>query len=463
MLNAVRRNPSLRLRLFARIVIPLMFIALLLGAWRVSFAVQMASALFDRNLTAVAIAIASDVAKSEGELLTPETLSLLSEVSGGKVFYHVEGPGQAYVSGYGNPPDVLVPLETTNPVPVLFDADYSDDPVRVARLSQYVSSSGLDGLAAISVWQHQAVRNRFAARQGMVSVMVIALMLGAVMMLIWFGVNSGLSPLIGLSNFIRNRNPDDLRPFAGPVPEEVVPIVENLNTLFGEVQNTIQARDRLIANATHQLRNPLSATLAQAEAAFVATTLPETKRRVGKTVSAAKHASYLAEQLLMLERLSQSHFHIHAQRCDLKEIALSASSNLADKVLDRGLEFCFEPLQDPLIVEADATLIFELIENLVDNALMHGGCNMSQIMIGLRRAGDQACVTIEDDGRGISPGKRKLVFERFFQADHGKGSGLGLAIVEEIARCHGGGVGIETPENGKGVRFVVSIPLASRS
>ena len=450
---------SLRQRLFIRVVLPLVLIAAILGAWRVFTTFQTANQIFDRNLSAVTIAVARDVANNEAEFISTETLDLLSSVSGGKVFYHVAGPNNAYASGYGIPPDAPLEVAERTQFPMLFDGIHSGEPVRVARLSHYVRSSGLDGFAEISVWQPQSVRQYFAYSQALNSLGVILLMLLAVMALVWFGVNSGLSPLINLRNSIKKRSPDDLKPITRPVPEEVVPLVENLNDLFGEVRSSIDARDRFIVNAAHQLRNPVSAVQALAEAALNAPSGKEAQRRIKLTVDEAKHASFLAEQLLKLERLSQSKREKRKTECDLNQIALNASARLADKVMDRGVEFAFEPSDVAIPVAADHILISEVVENLVDNALKHAGPSLSQISVMAERRETFGVLIVEDDGVGIPKEDQQAIFERFAQLDHGPGSGLGLAIVLEIARFHDGDVSVSQPEHGRGTRFEVRIPL----
>ena len=84
---------TLRFRLFVLILTPLLIVSLFLGYWRFSVAQQTANELFDRGLLSTALAISRDVASSEGDALSPSTRDLLTDASGGEVFYHATGPG----------------------------------------------------------------------------------------------------------------------------------------------------------------------------------------------------------------------------------------------------------------------------------------------------------------------------------------------------------------------------------
>ena len=459
MLNATAGSRSLRLRLFFRIVVPLVIVASAVGVWRTWNAFETAKAIFDRNLTAISIAVARDVASSGGELLSPETHALLAEASGGKVFYHVYGPDGAYVTGFGYPPATPSFDLRSDPLPMLFDSRHAGEPVRVSGLVQFVNASGIDGLARITVWQQQSLRRQFALNQALLSLGVITLLVAAVMVTVWLSVSSGLAPLIQLRNAIARRNPQDLRPINYPAPEEVRPLVETVNALLGEVQGSIDARDRFIGNAAHQLRNPISAVQALAESAGNAKTPEETHRRIAKTIAEAKHTSHLAEQLLMLEQLSQPNNRLKSDLFDLGQIAAHVSSRIADRALDQGIEFSFDEEGGKALVKGDGTMLAEALENLVDNALSHGGDKLSKLRISRDLSATMARVTVEDDGQGIGAEDRELVFERFTQLDFGHGSGLGLSIVREIVEAHGGTIAVSTGIGGKGARFDIALPL----
>ncbi|WP_424970890.1 ATP-binding protein [Dinoroseobacter sp. S76] len=455
--NSVR---SLKLRLLIRIVIPLFAVALALGGWRTWYVFETAKEIFDRNLTAVSLAVARDLASSGVELLSQETLLLLTDASGGKIFYHVHGPDGAYVAGFGYPPRSAGHPLAGAAAPQLFDSTHLGRPVRAVALGQLVNSAGLEGIATITVWQEQAVRQQYAVRQAVSSALIIVLLVGAVIAFVWFGVNSGLAPLNQLRSAVGRRSPQELRPIAQAVPEEVQPLVGTLNGLFQEVQNSIDARDRFISNAAHQLRNPIAAVQAMAESALNAKNAEEMSRRVEKTLSEARHTSQLAEQLLMLERLRHSPESFKREPFDAADSLLYVAQRFSDRAMDRNVEFGFDHDDQPAPLLGDPELFGEAIENLLDNALAHAGPELRSIALTLASADGEALISVRDDGRGIPEADREVIFERFTQLDFGRGSGLGLAIAREITHAHGGEIRATAGLGEAGAGFALRLPLA---
>ncbi len=440
-------------------MVPLIGFALAIGTWRAWYVFETSKDIFDRNLTAVSVAVARDLASSGAELLTQQTRSLLVEASGGEIFYHVHGPDGAYVAGFGYPPRTGFPNIVGDIAPRLFDSSHLGKPVRAATLGQFVDSDGLQGIATITVWQEQDVRQNFSLRQAASSAAIIVSLVAAVTAFVWFGVNSGLAPLTQLRKAVARRNPQDLKPIARSVPEEVQPLVTTLNGIFQEVQKSIDSRDRFISNAAHQLRNPIAAVRAQAESALNAKDKEQMARRVEKTLEEARHTSELAEQLLLLERLRHTPDTFKKTRFDLCDVLLTVATRFGDRAMDRGLEFSFDRDEGEASVFGDPDLFGEAFENLLDNALVHGGPAMTAIELAVNLAGTIAKIRVRDDGRGIAVQDRDIVFERFAQLDFGRGSGLGLAIAKEIIQAHGGTIIATNGLNGVGAGFEVELML----
>ncbi|MEM7197975.1 MAG: ATP-binding protein, partial [Pseudomonadota bacterium] len=107
------------------------------------------------------------------------------------------------------------------------------------------------------------------------------------------------------------------------------------------------------------------------------------------------------------------------------------------------------------MVQADAVLIGEAINNLLDNALRHGGNSMTMITATCQREGDFAAITIYDDGISLQPQDHEKIFARFSQLQPSQGSGLGLAIVQSIVALHEGSVRIDTLENGASITILL--------
>ena len=130
----MKRTYSLRLRLTLIILVPLLFVAGATGLWQLNNARVTAGEVFDRSLQSAALAVANDVALSGGDALAPSTRKILSDTSGGRVFYHVYAPDGVIVTGYATPP-VGIPLAGDGDFsPVYFNAEYLGRDVRGFRM-----------------------------------------------------------------------------------------------------------------------------------------------------------------------------------------------------------------------------------------------------------------------------------------------------------------------------------------
>ncbi|QFT45397.1 Sensor protein QseC [Roseivivax sp. THAF40] len=446
---------SLRARLFLLILAPLLVVSVLLGIWRYEVAKRTAEDLFDRSLLSAALAISRDVTISEGDALSPSTREIVSDAGGGEIFYHVTGPGGIYVTGYAYPPNA--PGSSDSDEPAYFLADYRDERVRVLRMSETVSIGTMTGQAVVTVWQRLSDRAAFAATLAQRAAGLMAVLMLALAFVVWFGVQVGLRPLRDLQNAIEQRSPDDLRRIKRPVPVEVAGIVGTLNRLFGQVARNIETHQSFISDAAHQLRNPASALLSLAETMPDIQDPKDRERHQRDLIKAARKSARLAEQLLSLERLRFDGPRDFAT-IDLNDVAAQACSDLGPAILSRDLSFELVQTPEPLRVQGDAVLLGEAITNLIENALQHGGPELTAITVRTSKEDKNACVTIEDDGRGLPMDMAALAFRRFGQLEAGSGSGLGLAIVDNVAHRHDGEVHLlELP---RGTAIQISIPSA---
>lgn len=447
---------SLRSRLFMLILPPLLLLSIILGFWRFEVAQRTSETLFDRSLLAAALAISRDVAISGGDALSPSTRDFVSDAGGGELFYHVTGPGGIYITGYAYPP---VSKGQTDEDRLNYTiAEYRGEPVRVLRMTESTTIGNLTGDTIVTVWQRDSDRNAFAAALARRAAALIASLMAALALVVWFGVKIGLRPLNNLQDAIQHRSPDDLRDIRRAVPAEVFGIVATLNRLFGQVRQSIEDHQVFISNAAHQLRNPASALLSLAEVLPDVSDPQERRQRERELIAAARKSARLANQLLSLERLRYDDAPTFGA-LELNALAAEACSDFAPTVLSRDIDFGFEPYPDSLPVKGDTVLLGEAITNLLENAVTHGGAGLSAIRVRTMVEGQNAVLTVEDDGVGIPEDSAQAAFERFGQLSEGEGSGLGLAIVQDVLRRHGGKAELIPQE--KGLVVKLKIPLAS--
>lgn len=445
---------SLRSRLLTLILLPLILVSLAVIFWRFEATKGTAEEIFDRNLVMLTFAISRDVALSEGDSLSATTSSLFSEAIGGRVFYHVYGPDGSFVTGYSSPP--VSKLKNALPLnsPTLFNATHLGEPVRVVRLAEPSAIERVSGKSVITVWQWLSLREEFARGLALRSTGLVVLLVLTVAGLVWFGIKQGLKPLNELEDAIQKRSSEDLSPIVRQVPVETKGIVSRLNKLFTELTDTQAARERLISNAAHQLRNPIAGIHAMAEATLSAETLPEARARIGELVNETRRTGRLTEQLLSLEKLDGRKPELAT--VELNQLITEVGTRNASRVLSKNIEFSVLPADRPVLVTGDYFLLSEALQNLLDNALRHGGTEMTYIS--LAASNDQSpSVAVENDGAVIMPSQAHKIFERFVQGTESQGAGLGLAIVAQIAKTNGGSV---TLENAQPTRFSIWLQSA---
>ncbi|MBV8531687.1 MAG: HAMP domain-containing histidine kinase [Candidatus Eremiobacteraeota bacterium] len=211
-------------------------------------------------------------------------------------------------------------------------------------------------------------------------------------------------------------------------------------------------RERLFAaDAAHELRSPLAAIAAIAQAARIDAP-DEARRAFDAIVSSALEASSVVTDLLTLAR-NPARRVLQCEPVDLAAIVTGSSRDTAPLAAARGIRL--ESLAASAIVDGDERRLGELARNLLDNAIRHARLVVS---IASRRNGRVCEIIVDDDGDGIPAAERERIFERFYRrADDGSGTGLGLAIVRWIARAHDGTVTVDEAPSG-GARFVAAIP-----
>ncbi len=451
-----RTAMSLRLRLFLVILPPLLVVSVLLGLWRFEEAQRTSEELFDRSLLAAALAISRDVAISGGDALSPSTRSFISDAGGGEVFYHVTGPAGIYVTGYAYPPRALE--NNAQDQPNYYIATYRGEEMRVLRMIEDRTIGNLSGETVVTVWQRMSDRQAFARELALRAFALMAGLMVTLALVIWFGVQIGLRPLNDLQQAIQQRSPDDLGGIRRSVPKEVSGIVSTLNRLFGQVRDNIEAHQTFISDAAHQLRNPVSALLAVAETLPNVTDESERAARQSELITAARNSARLTDQLLSLERLRYD-ARLQVSRADLSDITQEVCLGLAPTILSRNLDFAFEPGPEALPVDVDKVLVGEALTNLVENALRHGGSEMTRITVRTDLLGEEAAIEVQDDGEGIPLEQAEAAFRRFSQLHSGEGTGLGLAIVEQVMQRHTGTVRLCPVHKGTLIRL--AFPLSS--
>ena len=314
----------------------------------------------------------------------------------------------------------------------------------------------------VQVAQDLAVRRNMAGNLALRTLGPIAVMMPILMLVVWWVVSGSLEPVARVRSQVARRQADDLSPVSeAGLPDEVRPLVHELNLLFGRVRTAFDAQQNFVADAAHELRTPLAALRLQTQSLDRAADPEARKVAVGRLTAGIDRATRLVEQLLVLARQEASAANGVATRpVDLAELARRTVGDLVGlaqaKEVDLGLQHA-----DPASINGQPDALHILLRNLVENAVKYtpsGGT----VDIAVRAHKDTVDVVVEDSGPGIPPEERERVFDRFYRVagSEAAGSGLGLAIIKAIAERHGATLKLDKSERLGGLAATVSFPIA---
>ena len=222
-------------------------------------------------------------------------------------------------------------------------------------------------------------------------------------------------------------------------------------TAIAPLEAARERERRFTGDAAHELRSPLTAIAAVAQAARANAT-QESRAAFETIVRTALDAADVVTDLLTLAR-DPAHRALTCEPLDLAAIVSLASRETQPLADARGVTL--DVSAGSAIVDGDERRMRELVRNLIENAIRHA---RGAVGVSSRRNGRVCEIVVEDDGTGVPHADRERVFERFYRlSNDGSGAGLGLAIVRWIAWAHGGGVVVDDSSRG-GARFVAAFP-----
>jgi len=223
----------------------------------------------------------------------------------------------------------------------------------------------------------------------------------------------------------------------------------------------VQSQQRFIADTAHQLRTPITGMQAQLGLLVAEPAAQPIKARLLTLQEGVKQLAHSANQLLSLARAdSAANLSAKNQLVDLRTIVNEVAAKFIDRALQSDIDLGVEAAS--VSIHADASLLDDLLSNLVDNALKYTPAGGSVTVSGGEKNA-RPYLAVEDTGPGIPEAERQRVRQRFYRMPNspGHGSGLGLAIVDEIARLYEASMTIETAQGGTGTRVQILFPAGS--
>lgn len=293
---------------------------------------------------------------------------------------------------------------------------------------------------------------RGAALRVVIPLLLLLPLLGAAVVGV---VGSGLRPLRRVASEVQRRDVHSLTPIAAArLPQEIAPLVNELNRLLMRLDEAFQTQRAFIADAAHELRSPLTALSLELQLLDRAPDEEARREALANLKAAAARAIHLVEQMLTLAR--------NEPREPVGELdAVALEQAVAEGIADahalaaaRHIDLSLEA--ETATVRGDREALRTLVRNLVDNAVRYtpqGGSVRVRTRPGSRAPGrgEPALLEVADSGPGIAPADRDRVFDRFYRRAGSPegGSGLGLAIVKAVADRHGARILLgDAPEGG---------------
>lgn len=236
--------------------------------------------------------------------------------------------------------------------------------------------------------------------------------------------------------------------------------LETLRTSALEAERLQQAMSRFTADASHQMRTPL--TILRTHISVLGGLIPTNNAAYSSLKDIQEAADRLQRLLIQLLKLARAEggqsFDRESGTIDLREVIQEIAAKHAPQALEAGIDLHFEAEQRPFPTRANRIMINEIFANLIDNAILYNKAGGS-VVIRLFDDRGKHVVEVEDDGPGIPDAEREKVFTRFYRLNRDQsrvGSGLGLAIVQSLAATLNAGIRMSTGSNDRGLRVSVS-------
>jgi signal transduction histidine kinase len=275
-------------------------------------------------------------------------------------------------------------------------------------------------------------------------------------LLLAFGLAGSLSrPLTRLADSAKRLGSGDLSTRAGSIrgAREIEELGRSFDEMAGRLERSAQAQREFVANASHQLRTPLTAMKLRLEGAIAESNEPTVRERLEAADREVDRLSEIVDRLLVMARQIEEGA---ASRVDVGDAIARARDRWEERA--RSLDSTILFTGEGGTARADPTDLDQILDNLLDNAIAYAP---GEITIGSSVADGSVVLAVQDRGSGIPAADLGQVTERFYRgsAAPSGGSGLGLAIARQLAEKWGGDVSVSS-EEGKGTRVEVRLQQA---
>lgn len=373
------------------------------------------------------------------------SFSMLSTPSDDRVFYAIY-QDDVFLSGYPDLPQL--PSDGTRRG-FFRTIDFHDEPVRLVTANRTLIGADERTRVVVTLAQTQdalaGTLAQIARNAGLFGAGFFAL----VTALSFWAASKTIGQLKGLTTSVTRRGPQDLSPFARPIPAEMLPLVTSLNSLMGRLDHSLKQSEDFIAEAAHRVRTPLATVRSHAEATLQRVDKDENRQALRSMVRAIDESSRAAGQLLDHAMITFRADHLEREGLDLVELVRELVVRLTPIAEMKDLELNLH--SDATVpFSGDPVLLQNAIRNLIDNALKYAP---SDSAVDISVTADTCTqIRICDCGPGFPADELDTLATRFKRGQNSEGiigSGLGLTIAADVATAHGGTLVLSNrPEGG---------------
>jgi heavy metal sensor kinase len=259
-----------------------------------------------------------------------------------------------------------------------------------------------------------------------------------------------LTPVKKISEAIDKISESNLseRITAKNIPEELNILASSFNRTFDRLELSFNRQKQFVADASHELKTPLSLILSQSEVTLRKERTVEEYRNVLKVIAdTTKIISGIVQKLLSIARLSTNKVELKIENIDLNEIIHESVKLLSPLAAQKGISINISAGKQS-VISGDRGVLLELFANIIDNAIKYN-IPHGRVDISVEKEEGFITIQIKDTGVGIPEKDLDKIFDRFYRVDKSRsketgGSGLGLSICKEIVKLHGGRIDIKS-------------------
>ncbi|CAB1275541.1 sensor histidine kinase [Candidatus Nitrosacidococcus tergens] len=448
---------SLKLRLLLHLILPLTSLVIINSFISYYVTLYYVNSTYDDWLLDSAASLAQEIKSQEGKVafnIPPAALRIFQWDNIDQTFFEIESQQLGFIAG-DQFTSIISNKDFSLATPIYFDGEIHHKKIRGVT----ILTSPKDTSDKVLVMVAETLNKRKNTVKHIIFAVIIpeVLLIFIISFYMQFEIKRGLIPLYTLAQELSQRSPQDLTSISDVhVPSEIRIVIHTMNNLLAKLMKTIALQKAFIENAAHQLRTPLSGLKVQAERALRLNNLEEMKPALIQIKSSADQMNHLNSQLLIL---AQSETAKESSNkflpVDLNHFIRETCIEWVPYALKHNIELSFDSPSSPILIQGRETLLRELLNNLIDNAIRYSN-SQGRVWVTLKNT-SQPSLIIEDEGYGIPRAELDKVFDRFYRISRAQkeGCGLGLAIVKEIADLHHIKIRIEQGKNSKGTEVTL--------